>query len=86
MHCYAPFQDVYLDEEFDKLLEEVRQVKPDIQIIANMRPGVKDTLSLVKSFILNNQDQWLEFCKQFDSEGALKITRSDFVKCLKVSG
>ena len=81
--CY--FQDVYLDEEFDKLFDEVREVKPDIQIIANMQPGVKDPLGVVKTFISNNQDQWLELCQQVDSEGVLKITRTDFVKCLKVS-
>lgn len=77
------FQDVYLDESFDQLLEEVRQVKPDIKITANLRPGVKDPLSVVKNYISNNQDQWMEFCQQFDSEGTLKIPRSDFVKCLK---
>jgi len=77
-------QDVYLDEVFEKLLEEVREVKPDIQIIANLKPGVKDPLSVVKTFISNNQDQWLELCQQFDSQGALKITRTDFVQCLKV--
>ena len=78
-------QDIYLDEEFDKLLEEVREVKPDIQIIANLKSGVKDPLSVVINFISNNQDQWLEICQQFDSQGVLKITRTDFVKCLKVS-
>lgn len=76
---------MYLDEEFEKLLEEVREVKPDIQIIANLKSGVKDPLSVVKTFISNNQDQWLELCQQFDSQGVLKITRTDFVKCLKVS-
>lgn len=83
-HRCAPSQDVYLDEEFDRLLEEVREVKPDIQIISNLRPGVKDPLSVVKNFVSNNQDQWMEFCQQFDSDGALKITRTDFIKCLKV--
>ena len=78
-------QDVYLDEEFDKILEEVREVKPDIQIIANLKPGVKDPLNVIKTFISNNQDQWLELCQQFDSQGLLKITRTDFVKCLQVS-
>ena len=78
-------QDVYLDEEFDKILEEVREVKPDIQIIANLKPGVKDPLNAIKTFISNNQDQWLELCQQFDSQGLLKITRTDFVKCLQVS-
>lgn len=82
--CNALMQDVYLDEEFEKLLEEVREVKPDIQIIANLKPGVKDPLSVVKTFISSNQDQWLELCQQFDSQGVLKITRTDFVKCLKV--
>lgn len=76
---------MYLDEEFDKLLEEVREVKPDIQIIANVKSGVKDPLSVVKTFISNNQDQWQELCQEFDCEGVLKITRTDFVKCLKVS-
>lgn len=76
---------MYLDEEFNKLLEEVREVKPDIQIIANLKSGVKDPLSVVKTFISNNQDQWLEICQQFDCEGVLKITKTDFVKCLKVS-
>ena len=84
LYCYSPFQDVYLDESFDQLLEEVRQVKPDIKITANLRPGVKDPLSVVKNYISNNQDQWMELCQQFDSEGTLKIPRSDFVKCLKV--
>ena len=79
------FQDIYLDEEFDKLMAEVREVKPDIRIIANLRPGVKDPLSVVRTFVLNNQDQWLEICQQFDSENTFKITRTDFVKCLKVS-
>jgi len=80
------FKDVYLDEEFEKLLEEVREVKPDIQVIANLKPGVKDPLSVVKTFISSNQDQWLELCQQFDSQGVLKITRTDFVKCLKKAG
>ncbi|KAJ7374344.1 Leucine-rich repeat-containing protein 74A [Desmophyllum pertusum] len=80
------FKDVYLDEEFDKLFDEVREVKPDIQIIANMQPGVKDPLGVVKTFISNNQDQWLELCQQVDSEGVLTITRTDFVKCLKKAG
>lgn len=78
------FQDIYLDEDFDKLLAEVREVKPDIQIIANLQPGVKDPLSVVRTFISNNQDQWLELCQQFDSEGTFKITRTDFIECLKV--
>ena len=76
---------MYLNEEFDKLLEEVREVKPDIQVIANIQPGVKDPLSVVKTFISTNQDQWMELCQLLDSEGVLKITRTDFVKCLKVS-
>ena len=83
-HCNNLVQDVYLDEEFDKLLEEVREVKPDIQIVGNLKSDVKDPLSVVKTFISNNQDHWLELCQQFDSEGVLKITRTDFVKCLKV--
>lgn len=80
------FKDIYLDEEFDKLMAEVREVKPDIRIIANLRPGVKDPLSVVRTFVLNNQDQWLEICQQFDSESTFKITRTDFVKCLKKAG
>lgn len=76
---------MYLNEEFDKLLVEVREVKPDIQVIANIQPGVKDPLSVVKTFISTNQDQWMELCQLLDSEGVLKITRTDFVKCLKVS-
>ncbi|XP_078351297.1 uncharacterized protein LOC144636031 isoform X2 [Oculina patagonica] len=80
------FKDVYLDEGFDKLLEEVREVKPDIQIIANIQPGVKDPLSVVKTFISTNQDQWMELCQQFDSQGVRKITRTEFVKCLKKAG
>ncbi|CAH3183572.1 unnamed protein product [Porites lobata] len=78
------FKDIYLDESFDQLLKEVRQVKPDIQIRANLRPGVKDPLSVVKSFVSNNQDQWMEFCQEYnDCKGAMKISRTDFVKCLK---
>lgn len=76
---------MYLNEEFDKLLEEVREVKPDIRVIANIQPGVKDPLTVVKTFISTNQDQWMELCQQFDSQGVLKITRTDFAKCLKVS-
>jgi len=41
-------------------------VKPDIQIRANLRPGVKDPLSVVKSFVSNNQDQWMEFCQEYN--------------------
>ena len=60
-------------------------MKPDIQIRANLRPGVKDPLSVVKSFVSNNQDQWMEFCQEYnDCKGAIKISRTDFVKCLKV--
>ena len=60
-------------------------MKPDIQIRANLRPGVKDPLSVVKSFVSNNQDQWMEFCQEYnDCKGAMKISRTDFVKCLKV--
>ena len=77
-------QDVYLDEEFDKLLEEVREVKPDIQVVGYLKSDVKDPLSVVKTFISSNQDHWLQLCQQFDSQGVLKITRADFVQCLKV--
>lgn len=80
------FKDVYLGEEFDKLLEEVREVKPDIQVVGYLKSDVKDPLSVVKTFISSNQDHWLQLCQQFDSQGVLKITRADFVKCLKKAG
>ncbi|XP_022801605.1 leucine-rich repeat-containing protein 74B-like isoform X1 [Stylophora pistillata] len=80
------FKDIYLDEEFDLLLAEVREVKPDFRIIANLRSGAKDPLSVVRTFVSNNQDQWLEICQQFDSDGTFGITRTDFVKCLRKAG
>ena len=80
----ATLQDVYLDEGFDHLLEEVREVKPDIQIFANLRPAVKQPLSVVRTYISRNQQQWLEYCQQFDSHGGCTISRSNFVTCLKV--
>lgn len=79
-------KDVYLDEGFDHLLEEVREVKPDIQIFANLRPAVKQPLSVVRSYISTNQQQWLEYCQQFDSHGGCTISRSNFVTCLKSAG
>lgn len=82
--CNDLVQDVYLGEEFDRLLEEVREVKPDIQVVGYLKSDVKDPLSVVKTFISNNQDHWLQLCQPFDSQGVLKITRADFVKCLKV--
>lgn len=79
-------KDVYLDEGFDQLLEEVREVKPDIQIIANLQPGVKHPLILVRNYISRNQQQWLEYCQQFDSHSGRTISRNDFVICLKNAG
>ena len=78
------FQDIYLDEEFNTLLEEVRLFKSDIRIITNLQIGVKHPLKLLRRYISGNQDQWLEHCREFDPQESLKITRSDFAKCLKV--
>ena len=73
-----------MDESFDSMLAEVREFKADLKVVGLARAGGKDPLKYLKKYITGNTEKWMELFEEYDGEGTMKISRSDFLKGLKV--
>ena len=77
-------QRILLDEEFDLLLEEVHETKPNLKVFSEPKSRTKDLVKFVKKLVERDQEKWLEIFEEYDSGKTKRIPRADFVKGLQV--
>ena len=82
---WARKQGILLDEEFDMLLDEVRETKPNTKVFSQPKSRTKDLVKILKRFVERNQEKWIEIFEDYDEEGKKRIPRAEFAKGLQVT-